>query len=490
MKVYFFHFEKKLNSTKRPNLQSDLYFQYDVNWKRPTSITSPTIEIAVETISEWDLDYNYVYIPSFKRFYFIQNLTVVSANLIEYSLSVDVLASYKDDILGSSLYVLRSSSNYSRLIPDEAIVHNSKVNHVYNASSLNGLNPTGCYILTVINGDSFETANPSNTMYVVSGSELASFVSYIYDEARISDFSDPDLVATFYNPLQYVTSCRWFPLDKASIQGNETTIKYGWYDTNINAHYVTRYGVTIHGSIEVPLSQDDWFYLNNDWVNHSLYIRGFGSCDIDPIYSGETLDLDVFIDFNTGNSRCLIKNGSSPFSDSVINELHGKLSAEVSLAQLEANPNLPLSKDGLIKTGASIIAGTKGLGASVVNFFKDVTSGKGLVNSVTQNFGKNTASSIAESTKQNLLNPSVHTLGANGDIYFIKSQVGTALIHTRYFLPESYPTLECGKPLNKVVQLSTLSGYTQVANGLIRIGGLVEERNAITTILEGGFIIE
>jgi hypothetical protein len=86
MKVYFFHYEKKLNSTKRPDLQSDFYFQYEVNWKRPTSITSPTIEVAVETISEWDLDYNYVYIPSFKRFYFIQNLTVVSANLIEYSL--------------------------------------------------------------------------------------------------------------------------------------------------------------------------------------------------------------------------------------------------------------------------------------------------------------------------------------------------------------------------------------------------------------------
>jgi hypothetical protein len=326
-------------------------------------------------------------------------------------------------------------------------------------------------------------------MYVVSGSELASFVSYIYDEARISDFSDPDLVATFYNPLQYVTSCRWFPLDKSSIQGNETTIKYGWYDTNINAHYVTRYGITIRGSIEVPLDSSEWYYLNNDWVNHSLYIRGFGSCDIDPIYSGETLDIEVYIDFNTGNSRCLILTDSG-LSDSIIDELHGKLSAEVSLAQLEANPNLPLSKDGLIKTGASIIAGSKGLGASVVNFFKDVTSGKGLVNSVTQNFGKNTASSIAESTKQNLLNPSVHTLGANGDIYFIKYAPGTMLIHTRYFRPESDPVLECGKPLNKVVQLSTLSGYTQVANGLIRIGGLVEERNAITTILEGGFIIE
>jgi hypothetical protein len=143
-----------------------------------------------------------------------------------------------------------------------------------------------------------------------------------------------------------------------------------------------------------------------------------------------------------------------------------------------------------MKTGLSIFSGSRGLGASIVNFFKDVGSGKGFMNSITQNFGKSTASSIGESTKQNILNPSIHTIGANGDIYFIQSGIGEVLIHTRYFLPESFPTLECGKPLNKVVLLATLSGYTQVANGLIKIGGLVEERNAITTILEGGFFIE
>lgn len=47
---------------------------------------------------------NYAFIPSLKRYYFIDDVILLKGNLYELVLSVDVLTSYKDDILENDFY--------------------------------------------------------------------------------------------------------------------------------------------------------------------------------------------------------------------------------------------------------------------------------------------------------------------------------------------------------------------------------------------------
>lgn len=82
--------------------------------REDASVLTPTILIASEIMFRW----NYVYIPSTERYYFITDIKIQHTNLYEISLKCDVLMSYKDAILNMSAYVLRSASKYDWDITD------------------------------------------------------------------------------------------------------------------------------------------------------------------------------------------------------------------------------------------------------------------------------------------------------------------------------------------------------------------------------------
>lgn len=59
-----------------------------------TSVTAPVIMLEADDLT----DFNYAYIPEFKRYYFISDVTSVRSGLWRVSLAVDVLESFKDEI--------------------------------------------------------------------------------------------------------------------------------------------------------------------------------------------------------------------------------------------------------------------------------------------------------------------------------------------------------------------------------------------------------
>ena len=63
---------------------------------------------------------NYIYIPDFNRYYFIVNKTVVSDVLINIALNVDVLMSFKDEILEQECLIERSAIYNSQYVNDTA----------------------------------------------------------------------------------------------------------------------------------------------------------------------------------------------------------------------------------------------------------------------------------------------------------------------------------------------------------------------------------
>lgn len=65
--------------------------------------------------------FNYVYIPLFNRYYFVDDITAVVYGVWDVALSVDVLMTYKDTIKTLEAFVDRSQSNYNLKVIDNKL---------------------------------------------------------------------------------------------------------------------------------------------------------------------------------------------------------------------------------------------------------------------------------------------------------------------------------------------------------------------------------
>lgn len=80
-----------------------------------TSLTNLTITIEYNH----NIDFNYVYINKFGRYYFVTDVIVLNHNLYEVDLTVDVLMSYKDAILELNAFVDRNETVTNPLLIDK-----------------------------------------------------------------------------------------------------------------------------------------------------------------------------------------------------------------------------------------------------------------------------------------------------------------------------------------------------------------------------------
>ena len=113
-----------------------------------SSVINPSFLIEYSNPS----DYNYCYIPSFGRYYFITNITSVRNNIWRIDCSVDVLMSFRNEILNLEVIVSQDS------LPDAECYMNGEVwkSTVKTKTDIinfpNGLLDSGEYILITSGG--------------------------------------------------------------------------------------------------------------------------------------------------------------------------------------------------------------------------------------------------------------------------------------------------------------------------------------------------
>ena len=97
------------------NLSTGLNFS--VTLKDGTSILKPTLLLA--STSQAPLTgYNYMYISEFGRYYFIDDVVSVHHNMWEVSAHVDVLETYKNEILANSAVLRRQEKLFNLYLDD------------------------------------------------------------------------------------------------------------------------------------------------------------------------------------------------------------------------------------------------------------------------------------------------------------------------------------------------------------------------------------
>lgn len=95
---------------------------------------------------------NYVYIEEFDRYYFVEDMIVVRNDLYQLNLRVDVLMSFKNDILDLSALVLRNENDYNLEIDDPMCRFESNVNTEITtiANDLFSDNEDNQYVVTTV----------------------------------------------------------------------------------------------------------------------------------------------------------------------------------------------------------------------------------------------------------------------------------------------------------------------------------------------------
>lgn len=118
------------------------------------SITNPIITFESSDVPS----FNYVYIPNFNRYYFVNEIVSISKNMWQMSLKVDVLMSFKEQIKSQTCVIARNEFDFDNLIEDvERKKLSGTINEVIDIT----------YEDNIFDGNTWDKYNEENSCFVL-----------------------------------------------------------------------------------------------------------------------------------------------------------------------------------------------------------------------------------------------------------------------------------------------------------------------------------
>lgn len=279
MQIYFAKVSKKSNSTKRPQFSGAGVYAH---MKEETDVLNPTLIVQTRRVhdntevDEFHLNqYNYVYIPAWNRYYYIVNVRMLDAERTEIQLSVDVMASWKDDIMNSYAIFTRTPSGNNEVIENELPIAKTETVKTKEIQLFASATNIGIYL--DIAGQADPSCNPTTTTYYMTVDTLKQLMQKVYSPETYGSAGEVmDLISrTVCNPSQYIVGCRIGRLD---IRGEAvTSIKFGWEDIPVTGAYKLPNNMYV-----TILSRDISFTdaVNDNRYKYAMYIPTVGQFDI------------------------------------------------------------------------------------------------------------------------------------------------------------------------------------------------------------------
>lgn len=467
MQATFYKFAKRTNSTKRPSGGQG----FGIDLKAPCNIIDPEIKIATQSDPT---GFNYCYLPTFNRYYWVKNWTY-SDGRWNASLTVDTLASYRDQIGSATEYVVRSSAKYDGTISDGLYPATAKVQSV-TTSFQGGFAETisgGFFVIgfiakaaNSIGAITYVVMTPGNAKKL--SAKLLTDVSYLsIDNSEISD----NLTKVLFNPYQYIVSCNYFPFDIAELTAHlplVAKIDVGWWSVDVPGWILGEDNNNFKKSVSVtvpkhPQAADRGEYCNvAPYTDYTIYLQPFGVIPLDAskMWGAATLSIRYVADLFTGDSVLRIfTNGTQ-----LVYETTAKLGVSVPLSNI--NFGIPSGSGGLLQTG--IAAAFGGLQAALSGgTLSDV--GNGILNA-------------AQAT-----NADVASKGATGST--IAFDMAPYMV-ARFKIIADDNNEDHGRPLCQRVQLFSIPGYVMVDDPDIALTATAAEIDSVKSYMKNGFFLE
>lgn len=441
--VQLFTLSKERNSTKRPSGTGDLL---PCTANMGVDVAAPQLPFSGFDVPP--LRYNYAYIPTLVRYYWIERWTH-EAGLWVANCTEDVLASWRDSIGATDAYILRSSAQSDGAIVDDMYPATGDVT-VTTAVTDIFTNNGGNYVLgTVSSGGATDYVQLNPIQFKEASAYL--FSDEFFDLAAGAD----GLLKAQFDPMQYIKSSMWFPWEIDG--GRAASLKVGWWDTGINGGAVQADQAkdlsTIINVPKHPQAGSRGKYLNlAPYSQYTLDCRPWGRIVIDPLALQDvaTIKLTISVDMITGVGLLAV-------------EAKGK---RITLTQAQVGIPIQLSQVTRDYLGAATsIAG-------------------GVLAGLTGNY-MGVASAIGNATSS--LMGQVSTTGCNGGI----SQLFDPAQLTGVFLSVVDEDNEHrGRPLCSVRRISAIPGYIVCADPAPNFAAPQWELDAVRSAMQAGFYYE
>lgn len=474
-----FKLNKRINSTKLPTLE-DLLISGEVVLKQATSVDKP---IFIMACGADDMPKARIcnYVEFQGNFFWITSIVQLNNTHIEISCEVDVLATFKTEILQTKVYVLYSDSAGRTDLVDNRNVRtiNWKYRKTVREKVSMFTKGDSCYIVEVINGYP-STKLSTSTFYLMSSSQMEALMSSLYGS---NDFFD-NIVKSIQNPSNLMVKAIWYPFGIGEFQGaftgQEEAVKVGNYEAGANGYRIQNIDFSSTAElIHIDLSgilQDNYAY---DESNCTL------KCTL-PFYG--MIELPVSTTLKAGTREFFIRITLDILSGTLMYEIlgsAGEAGYRTRVYKTSFGCTVPLgyqSYNPLQFIGA--VTGAAG-GVAAATMAPEAVAG-GMIASAAGFGASNVISSVSSLQKDNGV---IGTIGSRVDMGHandITVEVLTAELSESVTAKKEV----LGLPCCSTVELSTLTGYCQCSNASVSAIAMPEEITKINNYLNGGVYIE
>lgn len=435
MQIALYNLAKRRNSTKQPSKGTNI----TVNLKEGTSYFNPSFILNFNPTGFNYLSWN-------NRYYYITNIENTRNGIYTISCELDALATYKSDILGTTAFVLYSSSNYDVGIPDTRL--STKPNYIVKTNAVTyPIAGEPLYVVTYI-------GERGASMKGVTEKSLATLQNALSTNAFAELFVDSSKAVSkmLSNTAQAITGCTYVPRCSTSGRPMEIVLA-GGYNTGASGTLVNRHDFATT-SISIP-----WNFSSRDFRNRSQYTSlllllpcyGYQELNSDNYVGDSNITIDVFQDSATGTIAYVGKDFYC-------------------VANMGCNVQISTTTQGSLSSGISSIAS-----AGLQALTNPISALGNVFNAVTSSMATN-----------------VGSVGSYGNTIAMDSTLNIEIVvisHDTNVEPSSM-TSNYGRPCNKVLSLSGLSGYVQTANANVVTSASKQYKDEIDSLLNGGVYLE
>ena len=470
MEIWLYSFSKRNKSTKVTTQSGALL---DAQIKDICSVENPTL------LLEFDpTEYNYCYIPIWRRYYFISGWKYV-VGVWEVSLTEDYLASYKDEILGSSALIAYAHGSTASMVDKRIPVTSEVTASTKTSAAISGVNwltgGLGSPILSI-------TGKGSNGVYYVTYTDVMELLDGVdqWFVDNVADFFDAikQLIygGSAANCIKDALSLCWIPTAFINTEdlylGNYPAKDSG--GNNITGKRVVP--IESHScNISIPWRYDDW-RRSEPYTEIRLFLPLVGNVSISAEAAKNDSSLDITYAFNntSGDINIIVKghttgvvlntsttSGACALHIGSSNTNVGKITASVGgcIAAIAAGAATILTGGAAAPAILGIGGGVAAAAAGTLQGLGGYTDGSG---------GLGGSSAIA--------------LGTNVECQVITRNLSDQQLNL---------SIRMGKPLFKNTKIGNYSGYVQTEGFQFESNRASSaEKDVINQLLDSGIYVE
>lgn len=400
------------------------------------------------------------------KYYFVIDIKSVRNNLWEISCEIDVLATYKAEIIANKCLV-EFDETANTTIVDSRLPIKSTVTRTGNIVSMRDImREGGTYLLGVTGKGSVDTFAFTDIATINSildsVNDWADGLYASLDPSDIPGIVDSIVVTgkqmvTQGNAINNIRSCIWIPWSITNGVAVKN-VSLGNYETGYTGYSITKRTADHVYSVKIPWQFNDW-RNKSPYTSIYLYIPfvGYIHYSSDELIGIESLTIQFSIDRVTGSISAVVKSG-----EYIIGTYGGNSGIVIPIGS--SNINASQTVGSIVGAGTALVMGNWLGGASLVG--SALTSMATPLSTTIGSFGNGSGATQPEA---------------------IACYVYT---HDIPDTPNSYAPI-IGTPTYRVKELSSLSGFVKTGNASISINGATfTEINMVNRLLNGGVYIE